>query len=235
MRPLVQEPMNTRSMGTSSSWVPALRFMYSRARSNDLRSSSLAAVGGVGDGGRDGRDHAGAGAPTDVGNQRGGIDDQFAIELCARIGGQLAPFRNRLVPGCALGRESAALQIGEGCFVGSDHAGARARLDAHVADGHAAFHRERANGRAGVLDDAAGCAVGADLPDDGEDDVFGGDAGGQLALDGDAERLRGRTAAASAWRARARLRWCRCRTRARRRRRGWRYASRRKRWSCRAW
>ena len=39
MRPLVQEPMKTRSMATSSSGVPAFRSMYSSARSKVLRSA----------------------------------------------------------------------------------------------------------------------------------------------------------------------------------------------------
>ena len=136
---------------------------------------------------------------------------------------------------CALRREAAALEVGEGGLVGSDHAGARAGLDAHVADGHAAFHGERADGGAGVLDDVAGCAVGADLADDGEDDVLGGDAAGQLAFDGDAEGLRlglrqglrgehmldFAGADAEGQRAEGAV--------------GARCASRRRRWSCRAW
>jgi hypothetical protein len=113
---------------------------------------------------------------------------EFAIEGCAGIGGSLLHSATAC-PMLRLGREAAALEIGEGGLVGSDHAGAGAGFDAHVADGHAAFHGERADGGAGVLDDAAGCAVGADLADDGEDDVLGGDAGGQLAFDGDAEGL----------------------------------------------
>ena len=94
-----------------------------------------------------------------------------------------------LVPCCALRREAAALEVGEGGLVGGDHAGAGAGFDAHVADGHAAFHGERADGGAGVLDDVAGGAVGADVADDVEDDVLGGDAEGKLAVDGDAEGL----------------------------------------------
>ena len=39
--------------------------------------------------------------------------------------------------------------------------------------------------RAAVLDDVADAAAGADAADDGEDDVLGGDAGGQVAVDGD--------------------------------------------------
>ena len=97
--------------------------------------------------------------------------------------------RDGLVPCCALRREAAAFEVGEGGLVGGDHAGAGSGLDAHVADGHAAFHREGADGGAGVLDDVAGGSVGADLADDVEDDVLGGDADGERAVDGDAEGL----------------------------------------------
>src|ERR1019366_5062620 len=57
------------------------------------------------------------------------------------------------------------------------------------ADGHAAFHRERADGGAGVFNNTAGSAVGPDVADDGEDDVLGGDAAGQFAFDRNAEGL----------------------------------------------
>src|SRR5690606_39818392 len=58
-----------------------------------------------------------------------------------------------------------------------------AALDGHVADRHAAFHRQRADRLAGELDDVAGAAGGADLADDGEDDILRGDARRQLAVD----------------------------------------------------
>ena len=96
-------------------------------------------------------------------------------------------------------REAAAFEVGEGGLVGGDHAGAGSGFDAHVADGHAAFHGEGADGGAGVLDDVAGGAVGADAADDVEDDVLGGDAEGEFAVDGDAEGLGLATAAGSAW------------------------------------
>ena len=87
----------------------------------------------------------------------------------------------------ALGGEAAAVEVGEGGFVGSDHAGAGTGFDAHVADRHAAFHGEGADGGAGVLDDVAGGAVGADAADDVEDDVLSGDAEGEVTFDVDAE------------------------------------------------
>jgi hypothetical protein len=66
---------------------------------------------------------------------------------------------------------------------GRDQAGARARLDRHVADGHAAFHRHLADGAAGILDHVAGAAGGAELADDGQDHVLGRDAERQAAFD----------------------------------------------------
>ena len=79
------------------------------------------------------------------------------------------------------------MEVREGGVVGGNHAGAGTGFDAHVADGHAAFHGEGADGGAGVLDCVAGGAGGADAADDVEDDVLGGDAGGELAFDVDAE------------------------------------------------
>ena len=89
------------------------------------------------------------------------------------------------VPVGALRRVRAALQVGVGGGVGRDHPGPRAPLDAHVADRHPALHRHRLDRRAAVLDDVALPAAGADLGDEREDEVLGGDAGRQRALDGD--------------------------------------------------
>ena len=66
--------------------------------------------------------------------------------------------------------------------VNGDQAGTRARLDGHVADRHAAFHAQGADGRAGELDGVAGAAGRADLADDGQHDVLGAAALGQRAF-----------------------------------------------------
>ncbi len=72
---------------------------------------------------------------------------------------------------------------------GGDHARPRARLDRHVADGHAAIHRQGADGAAAVLEHVALPAARADLRDDREDDVLGRDAGSKHALDRDGHGL----------------------------------------------
>ena len=79
----------------------------------------------------------------------------------------------------------AAPEVGEGGLVGGDHARAGAGLDRHVADGHPGLHRELLDGRAAVFEDVALAAAGADPGDDRQDQVLGGDAVGQFALDRD--------------------------------------------------
>ena len=74
------------------------------------------------------------------------------------------------------------LQVLEGRLIRGDHAGTGARLDGHVANGHALVHAQLANRFATVFDDVALAAAGADLRDDGEDDVLGAHALGQFAL-----------------------------------------------------
>jgi hypothetical protein len=73
----------------------------------------------------------------------------------------------------------AALDVFEGLFVRRDQAGAGAALDRHVADGHPAFHRQRADRLAAIFDDMAGAAGGAGLADHRQGDVLGRDAGAQ--------------------------------------------------------
>jgi hypothetical protein len=131
-----------------------------------------------GDASRNGSDHAGIRPPGDEGGERDGIDFDDTIKVRAGVGRQRPPMGNGRVPIFPFGSEAAALNVGEGRVVGSNESGARARLDAPVSEGHAAFHRERADGIACVFDDVAGCAIGADLANDAERQIFGGHAFG---------------------------------------------------------
>ena len=65
-----------------------------------------------------------------------------------------------------------------------------AALDRHVADRHAALHREPLDHRAGVLDHVALRAVGPHLADGAEDQVLRRDAAAELALVDDPHRTR---------------------------------------------
>ncbi len=100
------------------------------------------------------------------------------------------PIAHGLVPQLAFRRPRAIFEIGEGLLVRSYEARFGAALDRHVADRHATFHGERADRFPGIFERIAGAAGGADLADDGENDVLGGDAGRQLAVDDGAHVLR---------------------------------------------
>ena len=93
-----------------------------------------------------------------------------------------------------------ALEVFERGLVRRDHAGAGARLDGHVAHGHAFVHREVADRLAAaeipdllldaaVFDDVALTAAGADLRDDRQNNVLGGGVRRQLAVHVDRHRL----------------------------------------------
>ena len=69
-------------------------------------------------------------------------------------------------------RKSATLQVSERCFVRRNHSRARAGFDAHVAERHAAFHRKRAHGFTRVFNDMSGRAVGSNLSDDSQRQIF---------------------------------------------------------------
>ena len=79
------------------------------------------------------------------------------------------PLRSRR-PSGTLGRVA---QVVDRRVVDGDQSGARAGLDAHVADRHPTFHREVADRVAPILDHVAGAAAGAEARDDGQGDVLG--------------------------------------------------------------
>ena len=91
--------------------------------------------------------------------------------------------RHGELPGPGLGRHGATSEVVEGGLVRRHQAGSGAALDGHVAHRHAALHGERADGLAGVLDGTSRAAGGADVADDGKDQVLGPDALAESSLD----------------------------------------------------
>src|SRR5262245_11811598 len=135
-------------------------------------------------------DLLGTRAPRDQRRQLRGIEPDLAIEVGAVVGAQRLPVAPRLVPQLALGRLGTVLQERIGLLVGRDETCLGAGLDRHVAHRHAAFHRQRADRLPCIFQRVTGAAGGADLADDGENDVLGGDALRQLAVDHRAHVLR---------------------------------------------
>jgi hypothetical protein len=98
--------------------------------------------------------------------------------------------RSNLAPGSlasAGGAKAPSFEVAEGGFVGSDHTRAGAGLDAHVAQGHAAFHGESTNRLASVFDHAAAGAVGAYMADDAQRNIFRCDCRPEFAIHRNAE------------------------------------------------
>ena len=191
MRLLVHEPMKTASTATSFSGVPACRSMYSSARSAAARSLGSAKSVGRGHDVRERHALTGVGAPGDERLELVRVEEHLGVVDRALVAGEGPPVGDGILPVLALRRVRAALEVREGRLVRRDHAGAGAGLDRHVADRHPPLHRERADRAAAELEHVALPAVGADLRDDREDDVLRGDAGLELALDGDRHRLEG--------------------------------------------
>src|SRR3954447_9356598 len=140
----------------------------------------VAFVVGLGDRLGDLHDHLGVGPPRDHRADGAGVDGDLGVEARIGVAGQRAPG--------VVDRDPALLQPGERPLVGGDHPGPAAGLDRHVADRHAAFHRESLDGPSGVLDDVADRAGDADLADRRQDQVLGGDAVAELAFVADAHR-----------------------------------------------
>ncbi len=82
-------------------------------------------------------------------------------------------------------RVGATAQEGERGRVRRHHAAATACLDRHVAERKPALDRQAADGGAGEFDGMTGGTVHADMGDDRERDVLGGDARRQRAIDRD--------------------------------------------------
>jgi hypothetical protein len=162
MREFVHEPMNTLSIAMSVIAVLGFSPMYASARSMPSRRASSRSRSGSGTRPSTGTTISGDVPHVTCGWISAASNTCVAVERRALVAVQRAPQRDRLGPTARRRRERPPAQVGERRIVGRDDAGARARLDRHVADRHAAFHRQRADRRAAELDRMAGAARGAD-------------------------------------------------------------------------
>ena len=134
--------------------------------------------------------HAGVRAVGDHRLEGARVDRDRLVVRGAVVGRQLLPARERRVPGRPLRCVRPAVDVLVGRVVRRDEPGPRAALDAHVADRHPLFHRQRADRLAAVLEDVAGPATDADPGQQGEDDVLGAHAWDEPAIDPDFVGLR---------------------------------------------
>ena len=109
------------------------------------------------------------------GSELADVDLDVSVEGRVRVRRESAPAVERRLPVGALRDGRASFEVGKGRLVGRDHTGARAGFDGHVADRHAALHREPFDHLARVLDHMADAARHADPPDRPEDDVLRSD------------------------------------------------------------
>src|ERR1700722_333052 len=117
------------------------------------------------------------------------INLDHLVEHRPRVARQATPILDRLLPVSILGRESFSLHIGDRSLVGRDHSRSGSGLDAHVAQRHAPFHRKSAHRRTRVFDDMPGSAIGSDLSDDSQRQIFRGHAICQLSAHVNLHRL----------------------------------------------
>ena len=120
---------------------------------------------------------------------RAGIQLDHLVELRAVITMQRAPVSHGLIPVAPLRCKRTTLDVIDGGVISRHHTGTCTGFDGHVADGHAAFHRQTTDGATGKLNRIARTACRADLANDGEHDVFSADAFAKRTFNADEHRL----------------------------------------------
>ena len=121
-------------------------------------------------------------APADLRANILGTQHDVGIKQRVGIAHQIAPLRHCGIPLGTSGRKRAAVHVIQRGLIHRHQAHPRARFNRHIADRHAAFHRQGANGTAGKFQRIAGATGGTNLADDRQHHVFGSDAGWQRAV-----------------------------------------------------
>src|SRR5882762_7688943 len=143
----------------------------------------------IGDARRDARDHAGIRAPGDLRSDLLRLQLDLHVKVGAAIALEQFPALHSFVERFPARYKRTAFQIRKRSLIRSDHSRARAAFNRHVANGHAPVHRKRANGFAAVFGDMAVAARNAGFSDNGQNQVFRGDALGPLAVHQNVHRL----------------------------------------------
>ena len=137
----------------------------------------------------DRHDHFRRCAPGDARAYRRRIEHDFVVEPGRWVAHQRAPVLDRLLEHLAVRGKRPAPNVVDGLVVDCNQTDPCASFDRHVAQGHSAFHRQRADRLAREFDGVAGAAAGADPADDLEDDVLRADGVRGDAVDTHAHRL----------------------------------------------
>ena len=122
----------------------------------------------------------------------GSIKGDYSVKMRVSIAVQGAPVGYGLLPlGAAYKlacsrisarRKGAAFYVFDGFVIYSHQPCARARFNGHIANAHAPFHAQRANGAACKLNSVPCAASSADFADDSQHHIFGSNALLQLAI-----------------------------------------------------
>src|SRR5712675_1979808 len=124
-----------------------------------------------------------ADAPGHLWNDGLDIDDHFPVEHRIGIARKLAPRLDGPLPHLTLRRIGSPTEIIVSFIIRRDQTHLGAELDRKIADGKPPFDREVANGAAGIFHGVTGPARGADVTDQREDEILGGHAEWQPALE----------------------------------------------------
>src|ERR1700730_1596733 len=131
-----------------------------------------------------------ANAPGHLWNDFFNVDDDFLVEHRVGVARKLAPRRGRPLPHLALRRVGATADIFIRFLIRRDQAHFGAEFDRKIADGKTAFDRQIADRAAGIFDGVAGSAGSADVADQRQDEILGGHAERQSALEIDTHGFR---------------------------------------------
>ena len=146
MREFVHEPMNTVSTAMSRIGVPAFRPMYASARFADSRADASANASGSGTDVVDRIVCAGFVPHDTCGRSVAASMHDFLVERGVGVGDERRASRRAPVPTSApFGANGRPSRYANVVSSGAIEPGARAGFDRHVADRHAAFHRQRAD------------------------------------------------------------------------------------------